>query len=85
VTASDFPQTIWQGESEQEVGYGQQQILLFLQPLLSSIVLALRAVTIAARVITVIGLIAIRTVVNMATQGFRAALLDRPHGLMMAG
>jgi hypothetical protein len=85
VTASEFPQAIWQGESEQEEGYGQQQILLFMQPLLSSIVMTLRAVTIAARVITVLGLIAIQTVINMATQGFRPALLDRPHGLMMAG
>ena len=33
--------------------------------------------TIAARMITVLGLIAIRTVINMATQGFRPALLDQ--------
>lgn len=85
VTTSDWTQDSWQGEGEHEVRDGQQKLLLFLQPFLGLIVLALGAMTIAARVVAVLGLVALRAGIGLATEGRGAALLNGAHGLPVAG
>ena len=55
------------------------------QPLLTSLVLALGAVSVTARMITVPSFVALVTVENMATKRFRATMLNRPHRFSVAG
>jgi hypothetical protein len=85
VTTSDWAQGCRQGESEHEVRDGQQKLLLFLQPFLGLIVLALGAVTVAARVVAVLGLVALRAGIGLSTQSGGSALLNGAHGPSMAG
>jgi len=84
VTAGEWAQGSRDGEGEHEVRDWQQKILLFLQPFLGFIVLAFRAVTVAARVVAVLGLVALRAGVDLATQGGCAAVFDGAHGPSVA-
>ncbi len=85
VTASQDSQFIWQGESQQEVGYGKQVVLLFFQPFLTFPILAFRAVPVAAGMILVLDLVTFRAGVDMPTQGFCTAAFHIPHGLPVTG
>ena len=60
-------------------------MLLPFQPLPASFILALRAVAIPARMIAVLRLIALVTVIHMATKRLRAAVFNRPHRFTVAG
>ena len=55
------------------------------QPLLTSLVLALGAVAVAARMITVPSLVTLVTMKNMAAKRFRAAMFNRPHRFSVDG
>ena len=85
VTAGDWAQGSGDGEGEHEVRDGQQKILLFLQPFLGFVVLAFWTVAVAAGVVAVLGLVALRAGVDLPTQSWCAALLDGAHGPSMAG
>jgi hypothetical protein len=85
VTAGEWAQGSRDGEGEHEVRDWQQKILLLLQPFLGFIVLAFRAVTVAARVVAVLGLVALRAGEDLATQGGCTALLYSAHSPSMAG
>lgn len=85
VTAGEWAQGSRDGEGEHEVRDGQQKILLFLQPFLSFVVLTFRTVTVAAGVIAVLGLVALRAGVDLSTQSWCAALLDGAHNSPVAG
>ena len=78
VLLGDAAQCGGRREGEQEVGCGQQQVLLFPQPALGSGVLALGTVTVAARVVAVTRFVTSRTVIDMAAQGLlRQATMAR--------
>jgi hypothetical protein len=85
VTAGDWAQGGGQGEGEHEVRDWQQQILLFLQPFLSFVILAFWTVAVAAGVVAELKLVALRAGVDLPTQGGCAALLDGAHGPSVAG
>lgn len=85
VTAGEWAQGSRDGEGEHEVRDWQQKILLFLQPFLGFVVLTFRAVTVAARVVAVLGLVALRAGEDLATQGWCAALLYSAHSPSVAG
>ena len=85
VTASDWAQGGGQGEGKHEVRDWQQQILLFLQPFLGFVVLAFWTVAIAAGVVAVLGLVALRAGVYLPTQSWCAAQLYSAHGPSVAG
>jgi len=85
VLAGEQAQFRGERESQQEVRDGQEQSLLHVQPVLGLLVLALGAVAIAARVITVAGFATGEARVNLSSQRFGAAALDSAHGLAMAG
>ncbi len=85
VRAGDRVQGGRNGEGEHEVRDGQQKILLFFQPFLSLVVLAFWTVAIAAGVVAVLGLVALRAGVDLSTQGGCAAPLNSAHGLPVAG
>jgi hypothetical protein len=76
VTAGEWAQGGGQGEGEHEVRDWQQKILLFLQPFLGFVVLALGAVAVAAGMVAELKLVALRAGVDLPTQGGCAALLD---------
>jgi hypothetical protein len=76
VTAGEWARGSRDGEGEHEVRDGQQKCLLFLQPFLGFVVLTFRAVTVAAGVVAVLGLVALRAGVGLATQSWGAALLN---------
>jgi hypothetical protein len=54
-------------------------MLLTAQPVLSSLILAFRTVTIATRMVTVLVFLALATPIDMTTQRLGAAMLDSPH------
>jgi hypothetical protein len=85
VTAGDLSEFRRQGEGDQKVRHRQEQILLLLQPLLASRVLAFGTVAVLAGVIAVLSLIAMVTVVKVIPQGFGAAVFDVSHSLPVAG
>ena len=80
VTARERAELAGQREGDQEVGHGQLQFVLLLEPTLGVLVLALGAMTVATRVILVDGLVAVRAGVDVPTQGGRAAAFNRAHG-----
>jgi hypothetical protein len=65
MTARHRAQRRGPGEGQHEVGHGQQQIALLFEPVLRLLILALGAMPIAARVILVDVLIAIRAMINV--------------------
>jgi hypothetical protein len=85
VRAGERAQGGGDGEGEHEVRHRQQKILLFLQPLLGFVVLTFRAVTVAAGVVAVLGLVALWAGIGLSTQGGGTALLDGAHDLSVAG
>jgi hypothetical protein len=85
VRAGEWAQGGGDGEGEHEVRDRQQKILLLLQPLLSLVVLALWTVAVAARVVAVLGLVALGAGIDLTAQGGSTALLDGAHGLPVAG
>jgi len=85
MAASQWAQRSRQGEGEHEIGNGQEQILLCLQPFLGSLVLAFGAVAVAAGVIAVAHFAAIGASVHLSAQGFCPALLNGTHDPAMAG
>ena len=85
VRAGERAQGGGDGEGEHEVRDRQQKILLFFQPFLGFVVLTFGAVTVAAGVVAVLGLVALRTGIDLTTQGRGAALLNGAHGLPVAG
>jgi hypothetical protein len=85
VTAGEWAQGGRQGEGEHEVRDGQQKILLFLQPFLGFVVLTFRAVTVAAGVVAVLGLVALGAGEDLSPQSWCAALLYSAHGPSVAG
>jgi len=76
VTAGEWAQGGGQGEGEHEVRDWQQQILLFLQPFLGFVILALGAVSVAAGMVAELKLVALRAGEDLPTQGWCATLLD---------
>jgi hypothetical protein len=84
VTAGEWAQGGGQGEGEHEVRDWQQKILLFLQPFLGFVVLALGAVTVPAGVVAELKLVALRAGVDLPTQGGCAAQLNSAHSPSMA-
>ena len=72
-----------QGESNQEVRYGQQQILLLVQPFIGLLVAALGTVTVLAGVIAVAVCQALITVIYLTAEYGGAALFDVLHGAPM--
>ena len=74
-----------QGEGEQEVGDGQEQVALRGQPFLRVTVLTLGAVAVAAGMVQVAGLAAVGALVDLSAQGGCATLLDGPHCFVVAG
>ncbi len=85
MTASEWAQGGGDGEGEHEVRDWQQEILLFLQPILGFVVLAFWTVAIAAGVVAVLGLVALWAGEDLPTQGRGAALLNGAHGPSVAG
>jgi hypothetical protein len=85
VTASEWAQGGGDGEGEHEIRDRQQEILLFLQPFLGLVVLTFWTVAIAAGVVAVLGLVALRAGIGLPTQGGGAALLNGAHGPSVAG
>ena len=77
--AGQGAQSLRQGESDHKVRDGQQQGLLFLQPLLPRFVLALGTVAVFAGVVAVAGLGALITGVHVAAQGLGPALFNGLH------
>ncbi len=73
------------GEGQKEIGHRQQQFLLQLEPFLGFVVLAFWTVAIAAGMIAVLGLVALRAGEDLPTQGGCAALLNGAHGPSVAG
>jgi hypothetical protein len=59
--------------------------LLRFQPFLGLVILAFWAVPVAAGMVTVLHLAALRTGIDLPTQGLGPALLDGAHRLAMAG
>jgi len=85
VRAGDRVQGSGDGEGEHEVRDWQQKVLLFFQPFLGFVVLTFRAVAIAAGVIAVLGLVALRAGIGLSTQSGGTALLNGAHGPPVAG
>ena len=85
VRAGERAQSSRDGEGEHEVRDRQQKILLFLQPLLGFVVLALGAMTVAAGVVAVLSLVALRAGIGLSTQGGGTALLNGAHNLPVTG
>jgi hypothetical protein len=85
MAARQWAQRSGQGEGEHEIGDGQEQILLCLQPFLGSLVLALGAVAVAAGEVAVADFAAIWASVHLSTPGFCAAALNSEHCLTVAG
>ena len=85
VTAGERAQGSRDGESEHEVRDWKQEILLFLEPFLGFVVLALGAMTVATGVVAVLGLVALRAGIGLPPQGGCAAPLNSAHGLPVAG
>jgi hypothetical protein len=69
-----------QGEGQQEVGTWQYPSALLLEPATCLIAVALRAVTIATRVVTVLQGTAIVALPEMPTESGGATALDVAHG-----
>jgi hypothetical protein len=85
VAAGECSQFGRQGEGEQEVGDGQEQVALRLQPFLRVTVLTLGAVAVAAGMVQVARLAAVGALVDLSAQGGCATLLDGPHCFVVAG
>src|SRR5215213_311482 len=85
VAVGDITQLAGQCEGDQEVGHWQQQLLLASEPALGSVVLAGRAVAVAAGVVAVARGATGRAAVEVAAQGFGTALLNRAQGSLLAG
>ena len=85
VRASDFIKGGRQGEGEQEVGDGQEQILLSFQPALAILMLAFGTMAIAAGMVTVLQLLTVRAAIDLPTQGLGAALFNCPHHFEVGG
>lgn len=74
-----------QGESEQEIRRRQEQVLLSLKPLLGLVVLAFWTMAIAAGVVAVAHLAALRTGVELPAEGLGPAGLNGAHGPAVRG
>ena len=85
MAASQPSQFFGQGEGEEKVAGGQEQVMLFLQPQLSLIVLALGTVAVAARVILILGFTAILAGIEVAAKRKSATSLDGAHHLAVTG
>ena len=85
VAANQHTQFGWQCECQKKILDRQQQFPLHFQPVLGLRMLALGAMPIAAGVITVLKLLASRTAIDLSAQCFGTAVLNSPHGLVVAG
>ena len=85
MAASERPELAGQGERDEEVRHGQQQVSLLLQPAQRLVVLALGTVPVAAGMVEVLSLVAVRAMVDVSTQDRSAAPLNGPHDLVVAG
>jgi hypothetical protein len=85
VAASDWAQSGREGEGEHEVRDRQEQVLLGLEPLLGSVVLAFRAVAVAAGMVAVAQLVALGTGVELSAESVGAAVFDGVHGPAVRG
>jgi hypothetical protein len=83
IGAYQIAQLSRQGEGQKEVWDRQEQFLLHLQPILSLFMLAFRAMSVAAGVITILKLLTGGTGKDLSAQTLGATMLDRPHCLTM--
>lgn len=63
----------------------EQELGLFLEPDLSPVVHTLGAVSVLTGVILIVGLVAILTDIDVATESLRTAVFDVPHSLEVRG
>ena len=85
VRASKLIKARGQGEGEQEVGDGQEQILLSFQPGLCILILAFGTMAVAAGMVTVLQLLTVRAAINLSAQCCGATLFNCPHHFEVGG
>src|SRR5512137_1118030 len=85
MAASKLAEGAGQSKGEQEIRHRQEQVLLSLEPLLGLVVLALWTMAIAAGVVAVAHLAALRTRVELPAEGLGPAGLNGAHGPAVTG
>ena len=83
--AGKTSQTFRQCKGGHEVGNGEEEVSLLINPAIGLIVLALWTMTVLAGVILVALLLALGAAVSMAAHGFGAACADVLYGPLVAG
>ena len=83
--AGKTTQTLRQCEGGHEVGNGEEEVSLLINPAIGLIVLALWTMTVLAGGILVALLLALGAAVSMAAHGFGAACADVLYGPLVAG
>jgi hypothetical protein len=74
---------LWDGEGYQEVFHGQEQVLLFDNPLIAFIILALGAASVFTRVVGIVYTLAMFAEPLVPSQIFASAEYNIAHGFFM--